>query len=77
MQQFRGGLVFEAHRLCVSLNSRLESNTEEEGEGVVPAEMELCADSSIQMHSIFKILFRQMWLSVDFTQAELDRALIT
>ena len=26
----RGGLVFEAHRLCVSLNSRLESNKEEE-----------------------------------------------
>jgi len=28
--QFRGGLVFKAHRLCVSLNSRLESNKEEE-----------------------------------------------
>ena len=28
-----GGLVFEAHRLCVSLNSRLESNKEEEGGG--------------------------------------------
>ena len=26
---FRGELVFKAHRLCVSLNSRLESNTEE------------------------------------------------
>jgi len=24
--RFRGGLVFKAHRLCVSLNSRLESN---------------------------------------------------
>ena len=23
---FRGGLVFKAHRLCVSLNSRLDSN---------------------------------------------------
>ena len=31
--QFRGGLVFKAHRLCVSLNSRLESNHEEEEEG--------------------------------------------
>ena len=30
MQRFRGGLVFKAHRLCVSLNSRLESNDEEE-----------------------------------------------
>jgi len=26
----RGGLVFKAHRLCLSLNSRLESNEEEE-----------------------------------------------
>ena len=30
MQRFRGGLVFKAHILCVSLNSRLESNKEEE-----------------------------------------------
>jgi len=29
---FRAGLVFKAHRLCVSLNSRLESNKEEEEE---------------------------------------------
>ena len=29
VQRFRGGLVFKAHRLCVSLNSRLESNKEE------------------------------------------------
>ena len=29
-QHFRGGLVFKDHRLCVSLNSRLESNKEEE-----------------------------------------------
>ena len=29
MQRFRGGLVFKAQRLCVSLNSRLESNEEE------------------------------------------------
>ena len=27
---FRGGLVFEAHRFFVSLNSRLESDKEEE-----------------------------------------------
>ena len=31
MQRFRGGLLFKAHRLCVPLNSRLESNEEEEG----------------------------------------------
>ena len=30
IQWFRGGLVVKAHRLCVSLNSRLESNKEEE-----------------------------------------------
>ena len=29
MQRFRGGLVFESHRLCVSLNSRPEGNKEE------------------------------------------------
>ena len=30
MKRFRGGLVFEAHRLFASLNSRLESIEEEE-----------------------------------------------
>ena len=30
VQRFRGGLVFKDHRLCVSLNSRLASNKEEE-----------------------------------------------
>jgi len=30
VQRFRGGLVFKAQRLCVSLNCRLESNKEEE-----------------------------------------------
>ena len=29
MQRFRGGLVFKDNRLCVSRNSRLESNKEE------------------------------------------------
>jgi len=31
VQRFQGGLVFKAHILCVSLNSRLESNKAEEG----------------------------------------------
>ena len=31
-QRRGGGLVFQAHILCVSLNSRLESNEEEEQE---------------------------------------------
>ena len=34
VRRFRGGLVFRAHRLCGSLNSRLESNKEEESSGV-------------------------------------------
>jgi len=34
-QRFRGGLVFKAHTLCVSLNSRLESNREEVEEGYI------------------------------------------
>jgi len=29
VKRFRGGLVFQARRLCVSLNSRLESSKEE------------------------------------------------
>ena len=33
VQRFPGGLVFKAHRLCVSLNSRLESNKEEKKKG--------------------------------------------
>ena len=33
MQRFRGGLVSKAHRPCVSLNSRLESDEEEEEDG--------------------------------------------
>ena len=33
VKRFRGGLVFKAHRLFVSLNSRLESNEEEERVG--------------------------------------------
>ena len=38
MQLFRGGLVFKAHRLCVPLSSRLESNKEEEADLVVLGE---------------------------------------
>ena len=30
VQRYRGGLVFKAHRLRVTLNFRLESNNEEE-----------------------------------------------
>ena len=34
VQRFRGGLEFKEHRLCVSLNSRLEGNKEEEETGL-------------------------------------------
>jgi len=34
VNRFREGLVLKAHRLCVPLNSRLDSNKEEEGSGV-------------------------------------------
>ena len=30
VQRFRGGLVIKARRLCVSLNSKIERNKEEE-----------------------------------------------
>ena len=35
MQRFQGGLLFKAHRLCVSLNARLEGNKEEEEEKIL------------------------------------------
>jgi len=34
MQRFRGGLVFKAHSLCVSINSRFESNKAEKKHAV-------------------------------------------
>jgi len=40
VQRFQGGLVFKAHRLCVSLISRLESN-KEEAEGGSPGRTEI------------------------------------
>jgi len=42
VQRFRGGLVAKAHRLCASLNSRLESNKEEEGVGFTASSLALC-----------------------------------
>ena len=37
VQRLRGGLVFKAHRLCASLNSRLESNKPEEEKASISA----------------------------------------
>ena len=41
VQRFRGGLVFQAHRRCVSLNSRLERHKEEEKIGAVPPALQV------------------------------------
>jgi len=43
VQRFRGGLVFKGHRLCVSLNSRLESNKEEKSDETFLREQGLMA----------------------------------
>ena len=37
VQQFRGGLVYKAHRLCVSLNTRRESDEDDEEEEESPS----------------------------------------
>ena len=54
MQRFRGGLVFEAHRLFGSLNSRLDSNKEDEedgsGQGLSPSVL----DDVFQMPNMLK-----------------------
>ena len=44
VQRFRGGLVFKAYRLCVSLNSRLESNKEEEEGSVLEPSLSLAEE---------------------------------
>ena len=46
MQRFRGGLVFKAQRLCVSLNSRLESIKEHE-EAPAPAGLSLRSERGL------------------------------
>ena len=48
VQRFRGGLVFKAHRLCVSLNSRLESNKEGEGQPHTRPESQAPNPSSVR-----------------------------
>jgi len=48
VQRFRGGLVFKAHRLCVSLNSMLESNKEEKEVQGVGGCLEGVAPPSLQ-----------------------------
>jgi len=52
VQRFRGGLVLKAHKLCVSLNSRLGSNKEEERRGWgVPAPGEVGHEMNIDLEA--------------------------
>jgi len=49
VQRFRGGLVFKAHRLCVSLNSRRESNKEEEGYVTLKSFLRMVSSTEFRM----------------------------
>ena len=53
LQRFRGGLVFKAHRRCVSLNSRLESNTEEETPASITRERSLSKEKRLNPERTF------------------------
>jgi len=58
VQRFRGGLEFKAHIICVSLNSRLESDKEEEKvlrrrqRPSPPAKVQLFFSSSLLLSSL-------------------------
>jgi len=62
--RFREGLVFEAHRLFVALNSRLESNKEEDDDSFghpnsSSAESEFCIDRLlVRIHFIIVMIRR-------------------
>ena len=65
IQWFQGGLVFAAHRLCVSLNSRRESNKEEEKtkiHGGAPSWP--CAPSSVLAPMLVSIRNERTFLSL-------------
>ena len=48
VHRFRGGLVVKAHRLCVTLNSRLESKKEEEKKDLPTRRLELGLDAHLE-----------------------------
>ena len=54
-QRFRGGLVLTAHRLCASLNSRLESCEEEEKKiSVSLIRVAVAAHRKHRTHALYK-----------------------
>ena len=50
VQRFRDGLVFKAHGLCVSLNSRLESNKGMAGRHLFHPQLALDSEPSVRVH---------------------------
>ena len=56
------GFVFKAHRLCVSLNSRLESNKEEEEERI--AWMGCCPNHDRPFVGVFKCQFQNIFQAI-------------
>jgi len=60
VQRFRGGLVFKAHRLCVSLNSRRESNNQKKKDGVAGSGEGVCGARRVCCHSVEHHLL-QIW----------------
>ena len=57
VQRFRGGLVFKAHRLCVSLNSRL--NEEERNEAAI--EPHCHSGICLNQHHVLCFLSFYLW----------------
>ena len=76
VRRFRGGLVFKAHRLCVSMNSRLKSNKEEEERERERErerdllERELEGDSVVAADRVQQSLQIHRWLTDPNRQAE-------
>jgi len=65
VQRFRGGLVFKDHRLCVSLNSRLESNKEEEEEEDGPGAVPLSRFSDFRERFLSTIMVHILSITMD------------
>ena len=63
MQRFRGGLVFKAHRLCVSLNSRLESKHEDKHKNL---QVQAPAMQHARVHFEREFFFGSLFVQVYF-----------